>query len=120
MRDRFRSVDDVTQHFQHGCSFLMRSRVEHVQRVGVMVVHNRSAVAVTIFFLLRYLVVVNLKAIGVVPLVMLGVERLKVRRKTLIEPDICPIAPLYIVTKPMLAPLMCYQDRAGIVLVGAL
>ena len=55
-----------------------------------------------------------------VAFVMLYVERLQIRRKTLIEPDIGPVAPLHIVAEPMLAQLMGNDVRAGIILVGAL
>lgn len=51
---------------------------------------------------------------------MLRVERLKVSRKTLIEPDIGPVMALHVIAEPLLAQLMVHQNRAGIVPVGAL
>jgi hypothetical protein len=99
----------------------MRGYVDHVEGVVIVQVNNRAAVAIAVFRVLGSLkVVVNLEAIGVVALMMLGVERLEVRRKTLIEPDIGPVAPLHIVAKPVLAQLVRYEVRAGIILVGTL
>lgn len=41
MRHSFRAVDHVTQHFQHGCPFLMCGRVEHIQGIDKVVGNNR-------------------------------------------------------------------------------
>src|ERR1700683_2819543 len=65
------------------------------------------------------MIVVNRKAIGVVPFVMLRVQSLQICSKTLVEPDVSPVAPLDIIAEPVLAQLVGNEVRAGIILVGA-
>ncbi len=116
MRRGFRAIQQITQHVQDGCTFLVRGSVEHIHGIGI---DDRPTVGIAVLLLLRELIVVNGKAIGVVPFLMLCVERFEVGRETLVQPDVCPVPPLHIVTEPMLPQLMGDQVRAGIILIGA-